>query len=72
MITIADMLYHNGPMALQANFTRASSVHVAALASLGWITSLDAQGVPTKHWRLTSLGLRTMLTHYGWKLDEPA
>lgn len=54
---IVSSLYHDGLASLNSDFARAHPRHFGALASMGLITSLDANGVPSNFWRVTSTGL---------------
>lgn len=51
-----EAIYDGGPLGLQSNFARANDMDIAALASRGYITSISADGFPTRQWRLTPKG----------------
>lgn len=51
-------IYLRGGVTTQSNFARENAVEVAALASLGWITtSEDGNGIFGNVWRITLAGL---------------
>jgi hypothetical protein len=55
-LEIVETIFHDGPLAIQADYARKCATEVAALASRGLLSSLDTQGNPTRQWRLTALG----------------
>lgn len=59
---VLEAIYNHGPLSLQADYARKETVAVAALASLGFITSLSVQGTPTRQWRLTARGIEVLNT----------
>jgi hypothetical protein len=54
---ILETLYHDGPTQIQSRLARGYDIHLAALCSMGLITSLGIDGYPTRQWRLTSTGV---------------
>ncbi|WEM05519.1 hypothetical protein HJJEPNFP_00019 [Ralstonia phage BOESR1] len=45
------------PFKIQSDFARLRSQEVAALASLGFISTLEAPGVYGRKWRITGVGI---------------
>jgi hypothetical protein len=58
-IDVLDAIYHDGPLSLQSDFARSRDKDIAALASVGVITSV-LNGMATRQWRLTAAGFDLM------------
>lgn len=46
-----------GPLAVSSDMARRKAKEVAAAASLGYISSLDAEGFASRSWHVTAKGL---------------
>lgn len=56
---LTDVLYriYIKPLAIQAQYSREQAQAVAALASLGMISTIQTGHTYGRHWRVTSLGI---------------
>jgi len=48
------------PLAVSANYSREQSQSVAALASLGMISTIQTRYTYSRYWRITTLGLKLL------------
>jgi hypothetical protein len=48
------------PFTVQSNFARRNAVHIALLASTGYLTTVEGKELFGKTWRCTALALTTL------------
>lgn len=59
---LTDVLYkiYSKPLALQANYSRSNDQAIAALASLGMISTVHTKYTYGRYWRITSRGINSL------------